>query len=95
MLLSSAVRAHAAHISYLLLPLLLLLLLSYLVLLCTLLQEVKMAADCVGPRVNSMVSSLADGEAMLLENVRFYMEETANDAAFAKVNKASTGIVML
>eukprot|EP00953_Heterococcus_sp_UTEX-ZZ885_P031177 16387-Heterococcus_DN1.PRE.2 len=43
-----------------------------------------MAADCVGPRVNSMVSSLADGEAMLLENVRFYKEETANDAAFAK-----------
>jgi phosphoglycerate kinase len=46
-----------------------------------------MAADCVGPRVNSMVSSLADGEAMLLENVRFYKEETANDAAFAKVTQ--------
>lgn len=44
-----------------------------------------MAPDCVGSQVNSMVNSLADGEAMLLENVRFYKEETANDAAFAKV----------
>jgi phosphoglycerate kinase len=53
-----------------------------------------MAPDCVGSQVNSMVNSLADGEAMLLENVRFYKEETANDAAFAKVS-ASTSLVVL
>lgn len=43
-------------------------------------KECKMAPDCIGDDVGSMVSSLGDGDVMLLENVRFYKEETANDA---------------
>ena len=47
-------------------------------------HPVKMAPDCVGPEVEKMVSELGNGEVVLLENVRFYKEETDNEAAFAK-----------
>lgn len=40
--------------------------------------------DCIGESVQSAVESLRDGEVLLLENVRFYAEETGNDAAFAR-----------
>ena len=40
--------------------------------------------DCVGESVQSAVAALRDGEVLLLENVRFYAEETENDAAFAQ-----------
>ena len=40
--------------------------------------------DCIGESVQSAVESLRDGEVLLLENVRFYAEETANDAVFAQ-----------
>ena len=40
--------------------------------------------DCVGESVQSAVASLRNGEVLLLENVRFYAEETENDAAFAQ-----------
>ena len=40
--------------------------------------------DCIGKSVQSAVESLRNGEVLLLENVRFYAEETENDAAFAK-----------
>eukprot|EP00961_Rhodomonas_salina_P286545 3871883-Rhodomonas_salina.2 len=33
-----------------------------------------MAGDCIGPEVDSLVNGLANGEACLLENVRFYSE---------------------
>ncbi|CAM9151510.1 unnamed protein product [Choristocarpus tenellus] len=46
--------------------------------------ECKMAPDCIGDEVSTMVNGLADGEVMLLENVRFYKEETKNDPEFAK-----------
>ena len=46
--------------------------------------EVAMAPDCVGDEVSKMVDGLEDGSCMLLENVRFYKEETANEADFAK-----------
>ena len=39
--------------------------------------------DCIGESVQSAVTSMRNGEVLLLENVRFYAEETANDAAFA------------
>ena len=39
--------------------------------------------DCIGESVQSAVASMRNGEVLLLENVRFYAEETANDAAFA------------
>ena len=40
--------------------------------------------DCIGKSVQSAVESLRNGEVLLLENVRFYAEETENDAVFAK-----------
>ena len=40
--------------------------------------------DCIGESVQSAVESLRNGEVLLLENVRFYAEETENDAVFAQ-----------
>ncbi|MFA6610725.1 MAG: phosphoglycerate kinase, partial [Candidatus Omnitrophota bacterium] len=40
--------------------------------------------DCVGDDVKRAVSSMKDGDVILLENLRFHAEEEANDAAFAK-----------
>lgn len=57
-------------------------------------QEVKMANDCIGEEVEKMVSELKPGEVLLLENVRFYKEETNNDPEFAK-KLASLGDVYI
>ena len=40
--------------------------------------------DCIGESVESAVAELNNGDVLLLENVRFYAEETENDAAFAQ-----------
>lgn len=40
--------------------------------------------DCVGPRVEAFVAQMRPGEVVLLENVRFYPEEEANDERFAQ-----------
>jgi phosphoglycerate kinase len=45
-------------------------------------RPVKMAPDCVGPEVQSMLP--APGEVLLLENLRFHPEEEKNDPAFSK-----------
>ena len=47
-------------------------------------QNVKMAPDCIGPEVEGAVAALAPGEVLLLENLRFHPEETANDDDFAR-----------
>ena len=47
-------------------------------------KEVKMAADVVGESAQSLASSLQEGEAMLLENVRFEKGETKNDPELSK-----------
>jgi phosphoglycerate kinase len=47
-------------------------------------QPVKKVDDCVGPRVAEAVDSLEPGQITLLENLRFYPGEEANDAEFAK-----------
>jgi len=47
-------------------------------------KDVKMAPDCIGDEVSAMVGSLGEGEAMLLENTRFYKEEEKNEAAFVE-----------
>ena len=47
-------------------------------------KEVKLAPDCIGPEVAAMSSAMADGDVLLLENVRFYKQETKNDPAFSK-----------
>lgn len=46
--------------------------------------DVKMADDVIGDSVNTLANSLQNGDVMLLENVRFYKEETENDSNFAK-----------
>jgi 3-phosphoglycerate kinase len=40
--------------------------------------------DCIGESVQNAVASMRNGEVLLLENVRFYAEETENDPGFAK-----------
>src|SRR6185295_2242780 len=47
-------------------------------------KSVQFAPDCVGPEVEKMVSSLKNGDVLLLENLRFHAEEEKNDPAFAK-----------
>ncbi|MGD1822113.1 MAG: phosphoglycerate kinase [Pleomorphochaeta sp.] len=47
-------------------------------------KEVKLAPDVIGSEVEAMVASLNKGEVLLLENCRYYNEETNNDADFAK-----------
>jgi len=46
-------------------------------------KEVTMADDVVGPSVEKAAAALKPGDVLLLENVRFYKEETANDPDFA------------
>ena len=45
-------------------------------------RPVKMAPDCIGPEVESMLP--APGEILLLENLRFHAEEEKNDPAFSR-----------
>jgi phosphoglycerate kinase len=47
-------------------------------------RPVGFVDDCVGPSAETAANALADGEVLLLENLRFHPGETANDAAFAK-----------
>jgi phosphoglycerate kinase len=47
-------------------------------------QPVQKVDDCIGPEVEKAVAELEPGEVLLLENVRFYAEETENDPEFAK-----------
>jgi len=47
-------------------------------------QEVKLAADVVGESAQALAADLKDGEAMLLENVRFEPGETKNDVELSK-----------
>lgn len=46
-------------------------------------HDVQLAPEVVGPTAAGMAASLARGEVMLLENLRFDAGETANDPAFA------------
>lgn len=46
-------------------------------------QPVTFIEDCVGAEVEAEVNKLGDGEIALLENVRFYAGEEANDSEFA------------
>nr|ACF24541.1 phosphoglycerate kinase 1 [Gymnochlora stellata] len=47
-------------------------------------QDVIFVKDCIGEPVKEAVASMKPGSVALLENVRFYKEETKNDAEFAK-----------
>ena len=46
-------------------------------------SPVAFAGDCIGPVAQAAVDKLADGDVVVLENVRFHPEEEANDPAFA------------
>ena len=53
-------------------------------------QPVGFVADCIGEPVEKAVAAMKDGEVILLENVRYYNEEEANDPAFsAKLGKVA------
>ena len=47
-------------------------------------RTVRFSADCVGQIPESTSHTLADGDILLLENVRFHPEEEKNDEAFSK-----------
>ncbi len=47
-------------------------------------QNVEFVDDCVGDKVNQAVNKLDTGSAILLENLRFYKQETDNNAEFAE-----------
>jgi phosphoglycerate kinase len=47
-------------------------------------KDVRLAPDCVGPEVESLVEEMNPGNVVLLENLRFHRAETDNDAAFAQ-----------
>lgn len=46
--------------------------------------EVKFAPDCIGNVALEAANELQDGEVLLLENLRFYKEETKGDEEFAQ-----------
>lgn len=46
--------------------------------------QVQFADDCVGEQAKEKAAALKSGEVLLLENLRFYGEETKGDADFAK-----------
>ncbi|MEY3845641.1 MAG: phosphoglycerate kinase [Bacteroidota bacterium] len=47
-------------------------------------QAVKFATDCIGQKAIDQSKNLKSGEVLLLENVRFYSEETKGDLGFAE-----------
>jgi phosphoglycerate kinase len=53
-------------------------------------NKVIMAPDVVGDEVDRLKRDLADGQALVLENVRFYKAEEANDPEFSR--KLAEGI---
>lgn len=46
-------------------------------------REVKFAPDCIGSEARELAKNLRPGEVLLLENLRFYKEETDADEEFA------------
>lgn len=47
-------------------------------------KEVLFAGDCIGDEARELADKLEAGQVLLLENLRFYKEETKGDEAFAK-----------
>jgi phosphoglycerate kinase len=47
-------------------------------------KSVIMAPDCIGPEVERIIGEMAEGEVVVLENLRFHKEEEANDPAFCE-----------
>lgn len=53
-------------------------------------RKVTFVPDCIGSRVVQVVKTMASGDVALLENLRFYREEEANDESFAKALAVAT-----
>ncbi len=47
-------------------------------------RPVAFAADCVGPDAATVAAAMADGDIVMLENLRFHAGEERNDQAFAR-----------
>jgi phosphoglycerate kinase len=47
-------------------------------------RPVKKLDDCIGPEVDKAVARMKEGEIVLLENLRFYSQEEANDDDFSR-----------
>jgi len=55
-------------------------------------REVKFAKDCVGSDVEHAVAGMRPGDVLLLENLRFHVEEEKNDESFSKALAAFTDV---
>src|SRR5882672_3596725 len=47
-------------------------------------RKVEFVDDCIGEKVEQTIAKMSPGDILLLENVRFYKEEEANDPVFAE-----------
>ena len=47
-------------------------------------KEVTLAKDVIGEDAKKLIDNMAEGDVVLLENVRFHREETDNDPEFSK-----------
>merc|ERR1719194_305102 len=47
-------------------------------------SEVKLAPDCIGEEVAAIVDAASEGDVVMLENTRFYKEETKNEEGFVE-----------
>jgi phosphoglycerate kinase len=47
-------------------------------------SDVKLAPDCIGDDVKALVDAASEGDVIMLENTRFYKEETKNDPEFVE-----------
>jgi 3-phosphoglycerate kinase len=47
-------------------------------------KPVEFASDCIGDEAEAKASALADGDVLMLENLRFHPEEEKNDDEFAQ-----------
>lgn len=55
-------------------------------------QEVIICDDCIGDGVTAQINAMSNGQVAMLENVRFYAEEEANDPEFAKKLAANADV---
>merc|ERR1712099_112831 len=46
--------------------------------------DVTLAPDCIGDEVSKIVEGAAEGDVIMLENTRFYKEETKNESEFVE-----------
>src|SRR4030042_6834625 len=47
-------------------------------------RRVALASDCIGDDVQRQIEGMKEGEVILLENLRFHLEEEKNDGTFSK-----------